>query len=170
MKNVAIILMFFALSSCSQAPEASVIKMGKAEYAPHGPMSFSVTTVVLRNDTIIKSDIEEYSYFTGEGTVSVPNADAFKNATGAVLGTKKANSVPYSQIMKNRGSTQEIAISFKAIEDFTVGKTIGDLNTFLAGKEDSAVVDGVSGATLVSTPNYLKSIILAAENAVVIGQ
>lgn len=65
--------------------------------------------------------------------------------------------------MAERGnSTVTLSSNYDSIQNYANGKTISEINKIAQGDAEAAV-DAVSGATLVDTGNYLKSIVSAAD-------
>ena len=81
-----------------------------------------------------------------------------------VLASKRLNSDYYSNNMAKAGSTVSILDNFTAIENYVVGKTVAELESILNSNSKEAMVDAVTGATLVDTDGYLWAI-PAAKNA-----
>ena len=172
-KVLALVLASLLIVGCFAAvAEDSAIKLGQVQYAAHGAQAFAVITVAMQDETIIAAYIDEYQVMSGEGVVGVPNSDATFGANivgsedGKVLGSKRVNNAYYSGNMATRGgATQELLVSWQAIEAFVAGKTISELEAFLADNAEAAGADIVSGATLTDTANYIRGIIAAANTA-----
>ncbi len=129
-------------------------------------------TVAVQNETILAAWIDEFQVMSGEGVVGVPNSNAAFGANivgseeGKVLGSKRVNNKYYSGNMATKGgATQELLVSWQAIEAFVAGKTIAELESYAYDKAEAAGVDVISGATLTDTLGYLKGIIAAANVA-----
>lgn len=137
------------------------VKLGQAIYAAHGTYAFCVATVAMEGDTISAAIIEEFQYL-GEGFEPVPNPETFTREDGNILSSKRLNDEAYSANMANAGSTQSLVTSYKAIEEYVVGKTIAELEALVAGDAEG-VADAVSSSTLVDTDNYIRAIIEAAK-------
>jgi hypothetical protein len=67
--------------------------------------------------------------------------------------------------MAKAGSTIALDANYDAIEAFVTGKTVAELEAFVAGKDATAMVDAVSGCTLVDTLGYVNGLIEAAKAA-----
>ena len=156
------------------APAPVVVKtvpvtVGKVEYAAHGTKCFTVAIVALAGDKIVDAIIDDYQVMDKATSVGVPNsnADFGKNfAEGKVLGSKLANAAQYSKNMAEKaGATVPVDVSLAAIEKYAVGKTAAELEAKLAATTKEAMVDAVSGATLVDTHGYLTAIVAAAKEA-----
>ena len=165
---LCVVLVLASFASCGS--KETSLKIGQVIYAAHGKQCFSVITTVVSGDKIVKAFIDEYQYFAiGDDITGVPNSDASfgeKFPEGQVLGSKRVNNTYYSAHMKEAaGSTVALNTNYDAIQDYAAGKTISELEAAVSGKEASEVVDAVSGATLVDTPNYLLGIIEAAKAA-----
>lgn len=138
--------------------------------APHGEGSFARTVVVTQADKIITASLDEFQYFDEKEFKALPNQDGekeFKKGAkeGKILGSKVENSDAYSKLMEEKaGSTVTIKDNFKAIENFVSGKTISEIEEVINNAEDGKAIDAVSGATLVDTKAYLKSIVDTAKN------
>ena len=142
------------------------IQLGLAYGAAHGTKCFSQAYAVVQGDTIVAAHIDEYQFMAGKG---VPNSDQAEGfAAGYAdpakpLVSKRVNNAAYSKNMAERGgSTVALATNYDIIQNFTVGKTIAEVEAVAA--QDNAV-DAVSGATLADTAGYLKLIAQAAKNA-----
>ena len=142
------------------------IQLGLAYGAAHGTKCFSQAYAVVRGDTIVAAHIDEYQFMAGKG---VPNSDQTEGfAAGYAdpakpLVSKRVNNAAYSKNMAERGgATVALATNYDIIQNFTVGKTIAEVEAVAA--QDNAV-DAVSGATLADTAGYLKLIAQAARNA-----
>jgi len=169
MKKIVALLLGLMLVLASVSAFAEDVKLGQVQYAAHGKQSFAVITAAVQGDTVVAAWIDEFQVMSGEGVVGVPNSDAtfganiVGNEDGKVLGSKRANNAYYSGNMASRGgATQELVTSWTAIEEFVAGKTITELEAFVA---QNTGADIVSGATLTDTANYIKGIIEAAKVA-----
>lgn len=133
------------------------ITLHRGYAAAHGDKCFTEVVVATAEDgTILSAYLNDYQFTAPSADYTpVPNSDkgfAEGMVSGQELVDKAGNSKAYSAHMAEKGgSTQEWAVSIKAIEDFAKGKKPTDL-TSVSG------VDAVSGATLVDTPGYLKAI------------
>ncbi len=173
MKKVFALVLAVLMLLCSVTALAEdSVKLGQVQYAAHGKQSFAVITVAVQGDTILCALIDEYQVMSGEGVVGVPNSGETFGANivgaedGKVLGSKRVNNAYYSGNMASRGgATQELLVSWQAIEAFAAGKTIAELEQFAADNAATAGADAISGATLTDTVNYLKGIIAAANVA-----
>ena len=174
MKKILALTLACLMILCSFAAvaEEAPVKLGQVQYAAHGQQAFAVITVAVQNETVLAAWIDEYQVMSGEGVVGVPNSDAafganiVGNEDGKVLGSKRVNNAFYSGNMASRGgATQELLVSWQAIEAFVAGKTIYELEEYAFDKADAAGVDVISGATLADTLGYLKGIIAAADVA-----
>ena len=67
--------------------------------------------------------------------------------------------------MAKAGSTVHLCDNYAAIEAFVTGKTVAELEAEVAGKDAAAMVDAVSGCTLVDTLGYVNGLIEAAKAA-----
>lgn len=149
------IMMAFTLVGCGK--ETHELQIGQVLGAAHGTKCFTVTTVVVEDDTIVAVNIDEFQYMATDSTTGVPNSENFTSyvAEGYQLVSKVVNNKTYSANMANAGATMEIAAGYKAIEEFCIGKTASDLEG----------VDAVTGATLVDTAGYVAEVAKAAEAA-----
>ncbi|MGI6148933.1 MAG: hypothetical protein GX195_05880 [Firmicutes bacterium] len=150
---------------------AADLKVGKAEWAAHGTKCFTIAFVVLEGDTIVRAIIDEYQFLPKAEVTGVPNSE-IENGLAAdfanpdrVLASKRLNSDYYSNNMAKAGSTVSILDNFTAIENYVVGKTVAELESILNSNSKEAMVDAVTGATLVDTDGYLWAILAAAKNA-----
>jgi major membrane immunogen (membrane-anchored lipoprotein) len=152
--------------------DTSAIKMGRINYAPHGTKSFAVVVVAMQGDKIVGASIDEYQFLSTDVAEGVPNSDKtgegdfgtnFKDPN-VVLASKRDNAEYYSEHMKEAaGATTPINESYDAIEKYTVGKTVAELEDVLGKKSAEEMVDAVSGATLVDTKGYVTAIVEAAK-------
>ena len=173
MKKILALVLVSLMVLCSLSAVAEdTVKLGQVQYAAHGAQSFAVITVAVQGDKIAAAWIDEFQVMSGEGVVGVPNSDAAFGANivgsedGKVLGSKRVNNTYYSGNMATKGgATQELLVSWQAIEAFVAGKTIAELELYAADKAEAAGVDVISGATLADTLGYLKGIIAAANVA-----
>ena len=163
-------LLLVALLLLVAVAMADGIRMGHVLCAAHGTSCFTEVTVAMDGDVIAGVYIDDYQYMdpAQEGVVPVPNSEgmAANVKEGVALASKKESSAYYSALMASRaGSTVAIADNFAAIEAFCTGKTVAELKAETEGKEATAVIDAVSGATLADTANYIGAVIAAAEAA-----
>ncbi len=169
-KILALMLAVMMMLGCVViAEEAAALTFHQVQYACHGTKCFAVVSVVMQGDKVVLAHIDEYQVMAkGEGetaTVGVPNSDAMfaaEAAEGKHLVSKRANDAVYSANMVKAGSTQNLAVSYDAIQAFCAGKTIAELEA-AAGLDN--VVDAVSGSTLADTKGYLMGVIEAAKSA-----
>ena len=174
MKKILALILACLMVLCSFAAvaEEAPVKLGQVQCAAHGAQCFAVITAAVQGDTVVAAWIDEYQVMSGEGVVGVPNsantfgANIVGNEEGKVLGSKRVNNAYYSGNMAAKaGATQEILVSWQAIESFVVGKTIAELEAYAADKLGLQGVDVISGATLVDALGYLNGIIAAANIA-----
>ena len=167
-KNLIVASLVALLIVCMAIPAlADGIKIGQVQFAAHGTKCFAVLTVAMDGDKIVDALIDEYQ-FMAAGSIGVPNSEAdFGTAypEGKVLASKKVNADAYSENMKKAGSTVHLADNYAAIEAFVIGKTVAELEAEIAGKDAAAMVDAVSGSTLVDTLGYVNGLIEAAKAA-----
>jgi len=124
--------------------------------AAHGTKCFTMTSVFANEGTVVLSYIDEFQYMSTETTTGVPNAENFGSyvAEGYHLVSKRANNTVYSQNMANNGgATQELAVSYDAIQAAANGQAVADLEG----------VDTVTGSTLTDTAGYMAEIVKAAK-------
>ena len=122
------------------------------------------TFVVVEDGKIIAANIDEYQYMDGKG---VPNSDKKFGENYAdsekVLASKIENNDDYSEKMADIAkSTKTLKESFRAIEEYVVGKTPEEIKELIDSSEAGKPVDAISGATLTSTVGYLQEIYNAA--------
>ena len=153
-------------SAPDDTAEVHELKTGQALFAAHGTKSFATATVIMDGETIVLAYIDEYQFMDAETTDGVPNSENFTDyvSEGYVLGSKRVNSDSYSTNMAAAGSTVAIYDNFDYIQEFVAGKTVSELEA-LTKEDKEAVVDAVSGATLVDTSGYLQAVLAAAEDA-----
>lgn len=141
------------------------VQLGQALYAAHGTYAFCVATVAMDGDVISAAILNEFQYVAPEGYVAVPNTEAFTDAEGKVLASKRQNHEAYSALMAQlAGATQDLKVSYEAIEAFVTGKTVAELEALIAGKSSAEVADVVTGATLVDSLGYIQAVIEAAKS------
>ncbi len=143
------------------------LQLGMAYTAAHGTKSFTETYAAVRGDVIAAAFLDEFQFVDAAAVREVvPNSDREFGegyAEGKALASKRAMADYYSETMAEKaGSTVRIDDNFNAIQTFTIGKTIAEVEE-IAGRENAA--DAVSGATLADTAGYLKAIAQAARNA-----
>jgi major membrane immunogen (membrane-anchored lipoprotein) len=162
--GLLVLVSLFLFTGCEKVDDS--IKLGVSIYGAHGTRAFAVTTVVMKGDLIEKVLIDEFQYLDSSTATCVPNGDTtFKNEDNC-LASKRLNNEMYSNNMETNGeSTQDLVVSYQAIEEYAKGKTVEELVAFIDGKEAEEVVDAVSGSTLVDTKGYIEAIIEAVENA-----
>ncbi|MDO4483859.1 MAG: hypothetical protein Q4C54_05340 [Clostridia bacterium] len=167
MKKVIAIVMALSMLLCGTA--LAEVKLGQVDYAAHGDKCFAVITAAVDGDTIVGAIIDEFQFMAPDGAVGVPNSDKGFGESypeGKVLISKRANNELYSGNMATKaGATTMLADGYKAIEDYCTGKTIAELEEILAGTEPTAMVDAVTGCTLVDTYGYVSGILEAAKAA-----
>ncbi len=143
------------------------VKIAHVDYAAHGTYCFTLASVAVVEDVIVAAFVDDYQYLDAASYIGVPNSDATFGETALasekVLASKRTNIESYSANMsENGGATLPLDASWTAIEDFCVGKTITELETW-AGTAEGA--DVIAGSTLVDTVGYTKAIIEAAKMA-----
>ncbi len=137
--------------------------------APHGNESFAVTTVAMNGDKVAASSIDEFQFINtkqNKGYKGVPNSYAKFGKEGyksnEILISKQANDKKYSALMKKLAKSKQSRMkSINAINKWAAGKTAAQITT-QANKTVSKKSNLVSGATLVDSNNYLKSIAATA--------
>lgn len=155
------VLMVSMVALSAFAMAETVLK--QAIYPAHGTRAICIATVAMDGDVITAVLLEEFQ-FMGEGSIPVPNAEAFTNADGNILGAKRVNNEFYSGNMAERGgATQDLIVSYMAIEEFCVGKTVAELEAAIEGKTAEEAIDVVASCTLVDTLGYLQAVIEAAK-------
>ena len=167
MKKILLVALALLVLTMSVAAAEGEIKIGQVQYAAHGTKCFAVMTVAMQGDVIADAYIDEFQ-FMATGSVGVPNSEAdFGTAypEGKVLASKKVNADAYSANMANAGSTVHLMDNYTAIENYVIGKTVAELEAAVAGKDAAAMVDAVSGSTLVDTLGYVNGLIEAAKAA-----
>ncbi len=169
MKKILALVLALALLLCSASALADGVKIGQVQYAAHGTSCFAVLTVVMDGDTIAAALIDEYQFMDAATAVGVPNSsESFgKNyPEGKVLASKRVNNELYSGNMAAKaGATMPLADGYDAIQAYVTGKTVAELEAAIEGKDAAAMVDVVSGSTLVDTLGYVKGLIEAAKAA-----
>lgn len=158
-------------NDATEETESVTVEMGRVQAAPHGDKSFATVVVAMNGDTIVGASLDEFQWLdpNQDGVVPVPNSDgafAENYPEGRVLASKVDSNDAYSANMAEKaGSTQPIAESYKALEEFVVGKTIAELEDLLASNSPEEMVDVVSGSTLVDNYGYIEAFVDAAKNA-----
>lgn len=166
MKRFSLLLALMMVLTLSAFATASAeMTLGQALYAAHGERAFCVATVAMDGDTIAAALLEEFQFLSPDGFEGVPNPEAFTNADGQVLSSKRLNDEGYSANMANAGSTQSLVTSYEAIEAYVTGMTVAELEAAIDGKSAEDMVDAVSSSTLTDTLGYLQAILEAAKNA-----
>lgn len=160
----------FAETVSVHAQEATTLKV--AYLAPHGDKSFASVTVVMQGDVVVDAQIDEFQFVEGADWTGVPNSDAAfgeGSAEAVKLISKRVDNEGYSAMMTEKaGSTVTYADNLNAIEDFTKGKTVAEIEEGITALndlgEEGNVSDVVSGATLADSAGYLQAIIDAAND------
>ena len=165
MKKVLALVLAMAMLLCAASAVAEV-KLGQVDYAAHGTSCFAVLTVAVDGDTIVAAKIDEFQFMDAATAAGVPNSDASFGENfpeGKVLASKRANNELYSGNMATKaGATKELADGYNTIEAFVTGKTVSELEMFVAMQTKESVLDAVSGCTLVDTLGYIKGLLAAA--------
>ncbi|MDD7305956.1 MAG: peptidoglycan-binding protein [Peptoniphilaceae bacterium] len=149
--------------------EMSDALLHRSYQTPHGDKSIARVVVLTSGDKIVDVSLDEMQYFDKDSDfVGLPSSDgAFGKgaAEGKILGSKVENSDAYSKNMAEKaGSKVSLADNYKAIIDFAKGKTISELEDVLANANEDGTIDGVTGATLADTANYIKAIVATAKD------
>lgn len=168
MKKILSLVLAVALLLCAATAMADV-KLGQVDFAAHGTSCFAVMTVAVDGDTIVAAKIDEFQFMDAATAEGVPNSDASFGANfpeGKVLASKVKNAELYSNNMATKaGATQTLDSGYAAIEGFVTGKTVAELEVFVATNTSEtavAAVDAVSSCTLVDTLGYIKGLLAAA--------
>ncbi len=174
---ILVLTLAFTVAACGkkEAPAADAgaetieMALHRGYGDPNGDRAVARFAVLVNGDKIVDALIDEFQYFPADGSyVGVPNSDAGFGegaAEGMVLGTKLENAEAYSKMMNEyAGSTVSIDKNYQAIVDFVKGKTIDEVEKAVASKAEDGTVDGVTGATLVDTANYLQGIVDVAKS------
>lgn len=153
----------------AETVEMSDAQLHRAYATPHGEDSIARVVVLTSGDKIIDASLDEIQYFDKDSNfVGLPSSDGSFGegaAEGKILGSKTENSDEYSKLMKEHAdSTVSIADNYKAIVDFVKGKTISEVEDAIGSANEDGTVDGVTGATLVDTANYLQAIVNTAQD------
>ena len=141
------------------------LKIAQA-YTANGEEKYVTDAVVLKDgDKIVAANIDELFFM--ENGIGVPNSDkafgeGYKDAKSP-LASKKVNNEEYSKQMKEYGkSTKSMMENYKAIEDFSAGKTAAEIKKVVSESKAGEPIDAVSGATLAGTGALLTDITDAA--------
>ena len=174
---ILVLALAFTVAACGKkdtpaangGAEAIEMALHRGYGNPNGDKAVARFAVLVNGDKIVDALIDEFQYFPADGGfVAVPNSDAGFGegaAEGMVLGTKLENAEAYSKMMNEyAGSTVSIDKNYQAIVDFVKGKTIDEVEKAVASKAEDGTVDGVTGATLVDTANYLQGIVDVAKS------
>lgn len=159
-------------TTANAASEQNQIVIKQLDSAPHGKQAFAVTTVAMRGDKILAAKIDEFQFMdkSTKGIKGVPNSDGDFGKSikkGQVLVSKAENDQIYSGLMKKEGkATKDRLDSLNAIQDYAKGKTAKQLLA-TAKKNSKMQKKVISGATLVDTNGYVKSIANAAKKGYV---
>ncbi len=158
----------------AEIPADDTVYMRQLYAAPHGEKSVAVVTVMMRGDTILSAEIDEFQYLAASdewtGVVNSDKKFGENYNDGQLLISKQENDEAYSDLMADRGDSTVIwGNNIQAITDFAVGKTAEELKETTEELADEAaeISDVVSGATFVDTKGYLEAIIEAAESGTV---
>lgn len=166
-------ILALVLALCMMIPVFALaedaIKIGQVDYAAHGSKCFAVLTVAMQGDKIADAHIDEFQFMDKATAVGVPNSDKGFGENfpeGKVLASKRMNNELYSGNMATKANaTKQLVEGYTAIEEFVTGKTIAELEAEIEGKDAAAMVDAVSGSTLVDTLGYIQGLIEAAKAA-----
>lgn len=143
------------------------LELKQSESAVTDAASFMITTVLMDDKKIIDTYIDEYEYMVTENITPVPNSENMNENLmdpGISLGSKRMNSQFYSANMKQFGNaTQTIIENYEGIRNYVRGKNVDEISR-LSDKSTQEILDTVTGSTLTGIQDYLKSIVLAAEN------
>ena len=163
---VLTLILATTLVACGGGETKTDLRIGQALYEAHGTKAWATATVVMDGDKVVLAFIDEYQFMAAETTVGVPNSEPLADyvTEGYVLGSKRVNNETYSANMAGAGSTVELADNYNYVQDFVKGKTITELEEIVA-MEKEAVVDLVTGATVVDAQGYINTILLAAKAA-----
>lgn len=153
----------------AETVEMSDALLHRAYTTPHGDKSIARIVVLTSGDKIIDASLDELQYFDKDSNFkALPSSEGSFGegaAEGKILGSKVENNDEYSALMADKaGSTVSIADNYKAIVDFVKGKTIAEVEEAIGNKNEDGTVDGVTGATLADTANYLEAIVNAAQD------
>ena len=158
----------------AEIPADDTVYMRQLYAAPHGEKSVAVVTVMMRGDTILSAEIDEFQYLAASdewtGVVNSDKKFGENYNDGQLLISKQENDEAYSDLMADRGdSSVTWGNNIQAITDFAVGKTAEELKETTEELADEAaeISDVVSGATFVDTKGYLEAIIEAAKSGTV---
>ena len=167
MKKALVLLLVVCMMIPAMAMAAGELKIGQVYYAAHGTEACGVMTIAMQDGVIVGAHIDELQFVPAEMADPLPNSDAEFGANypeGIALASKRFNHEAYSAVMSMAGSTQDITMSFDAIEAFAIGKTVAELEAAIGGKTAAEMVDAVSGATLEDTLGYLNGLLEAAKS------
>lgn len=137
-------------------------------YPDEASRSFTNIVVATSGDKIVDVILDEFQYFDADTDYKgVPNSDKDFGegaADGKILGSKIDNNEPYSADMKAAGGEITLLDNYNAITDFAKGKTIAELEEFLANTEFDEALDAITGATFKASPALLGHIVDAAKS------
>ena len=149
----------------------SSLKIGRVEAAAHGTKCFTVAVTVMAGDKIAAASIDDYQFMSKDVATGVPNSLLdfglnYKDPT-ILLASKRTNATYYSEHMKEAGgATLALDTNYDAVQAFTVGKTVAQLQAIRTANEGvDPLLDVVTGATLADTNGYLSAILAAAKAA-----
>ncbi|OEF98652.1 hypothetical protein [Desulfuribacillus alkaliarsenatis] len=181
MKKVLAVLVIFALAftviGCNDATEVvsnpGEVKLGMAYYNAHDGAMASAVAVVDENGKILNAYMDDFFYRNlSQGYLGLPGSDSSRitqhlvNPNDTLVSKKlEVNSDLYGAAMVRGGSTVLPADNLTKIEEFAIGKTIDELNAVLAKDTAMEDIQAASGATFVDNHRYLKTIVMAAEDA-----
>jgi len=158
----------------AEIPADDTVYMRQLYAAPHGEKSVAVVTVMMRGDTILSAEIDEFQYLAASdewtGVVNSDKKFGENYNDGQLLISKQENDEAYSDLMKaNRDATYTWSENIQAIQSAAIGSTIAEVEALIAElsgqSDDDSPEDVVSGATFVDTAGYLQAIVDAAAQA-----
>ncbi|MGO3018468.1 MAG: peptidoglycan-binding protein [Anaerococcus sp.] len=137
------------------------VTLYQAYGAPHGDQAFGDVVVAVEDGVVVGASIDEFQYFGENG---LPNSDKTLGNNFAdsenQLSSKLQSNEAYSELMaENANSEVSLADNYKAIEEFTIGKTADEIQSVIDENEEGKPVDAISEATLVDTVGYLQLIV-----------
>ncbi|NPD31627.1 hypothetical protein HLV37_07155 [Eggerthellaceae bacterium zg-1084] len=142
---------------------ARPVSIGCANGIGHGNNAWANAVTVVQDGVIAAASVDEFMFVArdAEGYVPLSNLDGGLGASfapGQMLVSKSLNSVPYSQLLRDRkNATLEWEQSMRAIEASLVGIAVDEPEEF--------EVDDISGSTLVDAVVYGELVFEAAQAA-----
>lgn len=142
------------------------LELKRGVEAPHGDQAFADVVVAVNGDTILGASIDEFQYVEGGESIFGSNeefGEVFANPDAPLI-SKSMNDEMYSSLMKDIANASNTLLgNYQAIQAYTAGKTVSEVEETIADSTPGEPVDAVSEATFVDTVGYLQAIVDVAK-------